>query len=70
MIDDDGIGGGDVKVIKRPECSRSHVAHVVLKEYLCHQRLLPSKNTWARQLRTHIYIHEKSICISFCAKVE
>lgn len=32
MIDDDGISDGDVKVIKHPACSRSHMAHVPLKD--------------------------------------
>ena len=32
MIDDYDISDGDVKVIKCPECSRSHVAHGALKD--------------------------------------
>lgn len=49
MIDDGDIGDGDVKVIKYPTCSRSHMARVPLKrEYLCHLMSLPSKNRRAR----------------------
>lgn len=32
MIDDDDISDGDVKVIKHPTRSESHVAHVPLKD--------------------------------------
>lgn len=32
MMDDHDISDGDVKVIKYPKCSRSHVAHGALKE--------------------------------------
>lgn len=44
MIDDNNINDGDVKVIKYPQNSRSHVVHVALKDMSFPSGIFTSKN--------------------------